>query len=336
MYKKIIFLFAFLFSVFSFVKADVTAVSYNVCANSEVTFSPDKWLLLQPGDEKNLCLEFHNNNSSPVQLTYGFVIGGFSSNAQVCNGTVGTEDGFNRFFTPRSQVLTLAANETSQVHSTIRIPVGMSGMHYWCLAYQLAAIPPAAVGNNGWAGLAFSVLLRKSYNFNMFVAGDAILKNSVVLLDNPGKVKTTNKKMNLYFDDQNDLHLSIIVKNEGNISQSIGLSGKMANMLWFEKEFSSEARKVIPGQSETFDMKIGSIPFYKWLFDANIQLLATPIFEFDASTLDAKYKEPQLLQEQTKFFLFSSVVVIVLSVLLFVLILFVLLLRMALRKKKAQ
>jgi hypothetical protein len=91
-------------------------------------------------------------------------------------------------------------------------------------------------------------------------------------------------------DQNNNLNLGFLAKNLGNISQNVIITGRIYNILGFEKSFSITINNISPGSQKGGNADIGIIPFYKGPFSVSYTLQFTPKFEFDISTLsdDAK------------------------------------------------
>lgn len=92
-------------------------------------------------------------------------------------------------------------------------------------------------------------------------------------------------------DQNNNLKIDFLVKNQGNISQNVTITGRIYNILGFEKTFSVTINNLSPTAQQGGSADIGIIPFYKGPFTVNYTVQFTPKFEFDATTLSDDVKK---------------------------------------------
>lgn len=136
----------------------------------------------------------------------------------------------------------------------------------------------------------FNLIVNKVFPISFFVGKSADIKSSVTLIENEGGEYTTNKAVKATTDEKNNLILGFKVKNEGNVSQDVIISGRVYNMFGFEKSFSMNIARVAPGTEKDLEGNVGIIPAYKGLFNVEYMMQNTPKFEFDTTNLseDAK------------------------------------------------
>jgi hypothetical protein len=91
-------------------------------------------------------------------------------------------------------------------------------------------------------------------------------------------------------DQNNNLKIDFLVKNQGNISENITITGSIHNILGFEKSFSATINNIGPGSEQHAAADIGIIPFYKGPFTVSYTVNFTPKFDFDASNLSDDIK----------------------------------------------
>lgn len=279
--------------------------------NSRATLS------LNPGEQKDICIYAENHSDKPAKISYSFPSGKLTDwGTQTCE----IWTGFEKFLTEKNErVIMLSGRSQQTIKEKVMVPLGMSGMIYGCLAYNVE-LPEDSTKQTGM----FKIVVRKVDFLNLFIGGDSVIKNSVSFLPLTGGVFVTNAKIKAVVWTDNTVTLSFLVKNNGNVSQNVFLSGMMYNFLGFQKPFTSgdTPKKVMPGDTVQFDIEAGMIPSYKWLYDLRVSLAATPFFDFVPSGLDPKLLASTSLVETAKFFVFSWMWVIVVLLVLGLLVKF--------------
>ncbi len=269
----------------------------------------DYTAVLEPWAKKDLCILAKNDSSEDIVIQYSFPKASFSPWwNQICE----LWDDFSKFFLENSnRTLVVSWLSTVVLKETIFAPIGMSWMSYGCLVYQVADVN----SNNWWM---FNFVVRKALNLKLFIWGESTIDKSLEFLTASWSIYSMNKNISAGFNEYGDLFLNLNVKNKWNITQNISLEGVVSNFLGFQKEFSIPIKKVMPGELYSISQKIWILPSYKWLFSIALTLKGEPVFEFDPSSIDDKYKQPIVIREETSIFVFSWIyVVIAIFVILF-------------------
>lgn len=302
-------------------KADINNVNFRFCDDTEGKdfMQGKKNFMLTPGEPMDLCIIFWSNADVPIQIIYGFTEGLLDpSSLQICESDKSATNGFSKYITskePRSFILQKGENKT--VHETVTLPLGMSGLQYGCLAYSLATAQwETATSNQG----VFKLIINKVFPISLFAGKSTDIKNTVTLLETEGGSYTTNKLVKVTMDQNNNLILGFKVKNEGNVSQDITLSGRIYNMFGFEKSFSATASRVGPGGEKDLEANVGVIPAYKGFFSIEYMMQNTPKFEFDITNLTEEAKKWLVVTGSAKVYLFSRISIGILVVLLAIIV----------------
>ena len=300
-------------------KADIQDVNFRFCDDTEGKdfMNGKKNFMLTPGEPMDLCIIFWSNFDKPIQIVYGFTEGLIDkiSGLQVCRSDKSDSNGFSKYMIskePRTFILQKGENKT--VHETVTLPLGMSGIQYGCLAYSLATAEGNTQATDMWG--IFQLIVNKVFPISLFAGKSADIKNAVTLLETAGGAYTTNRSVKVTMDQNSNLILGFKVKNEGNVSQDITLSGRIYNMFGFEKSFSTATSKVAPWGEKDLEANIGIIPAYKGFFSVEYMMQNTPKFEFDTSNITEEAKKWGIVTGSAKVYLFSWISIGILVVLL--------------------
>jgi len=301
----------------TYTEDDMNNVWVRFCneGTGEQQLKKDVSLSLEPWKENNLCIYFFNVGDKPMEFVYGFSQGKIGKQGEkMCEWDMTTGNSFSKLipFTNERSV-TVEAKSYKTVTENIKIPLGMSGAIYGCIAYKLAVPQYAGVW---WM---FTLVVRRTAHIDFFVWGEGVIKNNIKINELTWGVFTTNKKIKAEVDENNRLKVSFLVKNDGNIAQNVSVTWEVSNILWFNKIFNINTKQLTPGEKYTFTADLGIIPFYKWLFAATFTVNNTPVFDFDASGIAEKYKQSWTITETANIFMFTRVVVAILLVVLFLL-----------------
>lgn len=299
-----------------FKEADMNSVWLKFCnegtgedqLKSSITLSSDA------GEGKNICLYFFNVWDKTIDFVYGFSEGKIGKyGEEMCEADMTTGNKFSKFipFTHERKV-SVEGHTYQTVDEEIKIPLWMSGIVYWCVAYKLE--DPEYKGMGGM----FDLVVRRTAHINLFVWGEGTIKNAIKIIPLSGGVFTTNRRIKAELDQDNKLKMSFLVENEGNISQDVNITGTIYNILWFEKSFSIDHKRLTPWEKFTFTSDIGRLPFYKWFFSVKLYAQNTPAFDFDVWGIDEKLKQTWVIEESASIFMFSWAVVILLVILIFI------------------
>lgn len=319
MYKKVVFtlfMVGFLFLWLS--KADVQDVSFRFCddTENEAFGAWKKTFFVSPGKESEICMYFATSSETPKKVVYGFTKAESRSvGAAVCDADKWPNNDFSKYFVnkePREFVID--KDSPKIIKEKVLLPIGMSGVQYGCLAYSL--------WDYQWSGLwgMFNLVVNKVFPISLFVGDGGDIKNAVSFVDTKGGSYTTNKIVKVIIDQENNLKLSFLIKNDGNVSQNVEITGAIYNMLWFEKPFSAQVNNLAPWKTQEVVAPVWIIPFYKGFFTANVNLKYGPVFGFDASTLSDDVKKWGTINEKAQIYIFSWATLILAIVILLILI----------------
>lgn len=321
MYKKIIVSFILIGALFSgLTKADVQGINIRYCEDaSNPKADNNKSYAIQPGIEKELCFYVYSNSATPVEVTYAFVNSALNSQGnRSCAIDTSLTNPFSRYFLGSGERTVLVQSDKPyMVKEKILVPMGMSGELNWCISYTVSNANPKA------AGQIFSVVIRKTNFLSFFVGNPEAIKNEVKLVRNPWWAYSTNSNIKATIDTENNLNLSFLVKNNGNIGQSVIVSGRIQNMLGFEKAYESVAASVAPGETKEITANVGILPAYKWFFTIISNVNNTPVFAFDTSSLDPKFTAGSTQMQKATIYAFSWITLIIMVVLILIIIKFI-------------
>ena len=327
MYKKIIVWIMLCFlTIINISKADIQNVYFKFCEDKdkEIWFSNSKTLNIDAKAWGDICIYFYTSSPTPVKVQYGFSPWTVSAGVAVCDSDMWPNNSFSRFFVGSGERSFLIDSSSPQmIKEKIVIPPGMKGMQYGCFAYNL--FTPEKQGS--WS--MFDIVVRKAAPLNMFIGGDTEIKNNLLLLDSPWSIYTTNKQVKIESDAAGKVSLSFQIKNSGDVEQNIVISGSMFNIFWFEKNFTTEVTSVRPWETKDIKAYIWIIPFYKSFFTVEFNLQNTPVFSFDASSLDASLKKTWNISWTATIYIFSWI-----SLVIILLLVYIILRKLIFRKKK--
>ncbi len=287
---------------FWFAQEGIQDVSLKFCNDGTGSLTNNYTIMIEPWKQQELCMYVENKSNEAVVVKYSFPKGSFSQwGNQLCD----TSNDFSRFLVdnPNRQLI-LSWWSSVVVKEIVNPPLWSLGMYYGCLAYQLGK---AEVENMG--GM-FNLVVRKAVHLNLFVGGEDSISNTIQLLSVTWSVYSSNKNIGAAINEDGDLIVNFVVKNNWNLTQNVSLSGKLYNPLGFEKPFDVVAKKMLPGDDYQISVNLGIVPFYKGLFSVRASIYGEPLFEFDATGIDEKYKQPTLIKETASLFIFSWVYVI--------------------------
>lgn len=299
-----------------FAKADVQDISFDFCdAPRGLAWSRN--FIITPGEETEICIIFSTNAEAERNIVYGFTAWRLTqSGTPMCESDKGPDNAFSKFIpikTERSFVI--SKDKPVTVKEKVIVPLGMSWIQYGCLAYSVAS--------KTWSGGMFNIIVNKTFPISLFIGQWGDIKNEVVLVNTTWGVYTTNKKVKATIQENDRLQLDLLVKNQGNISQNVEITGTIHNILWFEKSFSASIGKLAPGAEKWITADVGIIPFYKGPFTVSYTVTNSPNFDFDIAGLDESIKKWKTLTWSAQIYIFSWIsVIIILLVIAIILKLF--------------
>ena len=322
MYKKLLLWLFVVWIMFSIphAKADIQNVGFSFCDDTWNKYFME-WkrnFIITPGQETEICITFSTDAETGRKITYGFTEWLTTpSGTPICESDKGPDNKFSKLFiNTGDRSFIISKDQPKTIKEKIMVPIGMSGIQYGCIAYSLSA-------PEGWMiGGMFNLVINKVFPISLFVGIAGDIKNDVVLLKNGGGAYTTNNQVKATMDQNNNLKLDFLLKNQGNISQNVTITGRVYNILGFEKSFSITVDNLAPGKQQTGTADIGIIPFYKWPFTVGYTVKFTPKFEFDASTLNDNVKKWGTLTWSAQIYLFSRISLIIIFAILAIIIKF--------------
>jgi len=296
-------------------EVDMNSVWFRFCNDgmSGDQLKSDMVLSVEPWQDKNLCLYFFNVGDKAVDFVYWYSEGKIWKYwEKMCEADMTTGNNFSKLIPlANERRVKVSGKSYKTVNEMAKIPLGMSGVIYGCIAYKLEV--PEYRGM-WWV---FDLVVRRTAHIDFFVWWEGQIKNSIKIYNLEGGVFTTNKQVKAEIDKDNKLKVSFFVGNEWNISQNVSISGEIQNILWFHNWFTVDAKTLTPWEKYTFTADLGILPFYKWPFTVKFNVQNTPVFDFDTSGMDPKLKDSWVINWSAQLFIFSRIAVIVIILLLF-------------------
>lgn len=294
-------------------ESDMNAVSMSFCDEGIDKLTSSTLINIEPGKEKKLCLYVANGWNKKMIFEYGFTpaksIADWTD--QVCIGDATTGNALSMLI-PQTKERTVVIDPMSYktIEEDIVIPPGMSWLQLWCLIYQLKQ--PETKDLLWWM---FKLVVRRVKYLNIIVGWESTVKSDIGLIHGSWWVFSTDKNVNATVDEENNMKLSFLVKNDGNISQMVTITGKMYNALWFQQSFVLTSRNVAPWTTTEFATDAMMLPAYKWFFSVKYHMVSEPQFLFPISNEDLK--KPTVIAGKASIFVFSWIFVAILVVILF-------------------
>lgn len=269
-------------------------------------------VMVEPGQDKKLCLYVANDWPKKMVFEYGFTAWWTTSEGtHTCLGDTNTGNVFSMLI-PRTKdrSVTLDPMSNKTIEENIVIPPGMNGLQLGCLVFNLKE---PATSNIWWV---FSMVVRKARILDIVIWWESVVKSSVKVLDSSWGTFTTNKRIKAEVDQDNNMKLSFLVQNDGNIVQEVMITWKIYNMLGFQKDFAVN-NNIAPWATSNISVDVGILPIYKWLFNVKTNIKNNPQFSFPVS--NEKLKQSGYTTENGNVFIFSRILVIAVIVVLFIL-----------------
>ena len=319
MYKKLLLSFVLIgILFFGLSKANVGNVYMRYCEDiaSKTWFSSNKTILLEGGTKKELCFYFYTDSVEPVYIQYGFYEGTLDP-SWLQNCEVKSPNKISSFFMEpelTGRLFSVSSDKPKKVKETVLAPVWISWMQLWCIAYFIVD-PPKEMEE--WQ--MFSVLIRKAIPLNMFIWSSTSIQNSISLLKNSWKIYSTDNKVKITVNSDDTLSLGFLVKNDGNITQNVNISGKLYNFFWFEKSFDFQ-QKIGPWETKELWESLWMIPSYKWFFTVKYAVKNDPSFNFEIVWLEDKYKIWSFASYKAQIYVFSWITLIAVVLAIFIII----------------
>lgn len=242
----------------------------------------------------------YNQSAKEIPVKYTFTTAAYNS---VGNRTCGNDE---LVLIPKqdSRTISLPPFQMIMINEEIVVPPGMKWYQMGCLT--------AEVGVNEAIDLwgMFFLTMRKAFDFDIMIGGMADVQSKITILPTTGGIFSTNKQIKAQIDEENHLHLSFLVQNEGNVIQNMIVTGKVYNSLWFEKEFSIDPTSIQPKTIGEMTTDVWLLPSYKWLFSVKFTIQNQPQFMFEIE--DEKMKQIWSITQEATLFAFSWIIVAIL------------------------
>lgn len=320
MYKKVSLWLLVVWAMLAipFARADVQDVDFRFCDDTGGTTFLEwkKNFIVSPGQEAEICMNFSTTSETPRKVTYGFSKWLLDpSGIQICDSDKWPSNDFSKYIiNTEERSFIIQKDQPKTIKEKVMLPIGMSGIQYGCIAYSLSAFEWS------WLGGMFNLVINKVFPISLFVGNAADIKNDLVLLKNSWGAYTTNNQIKATMDAENNLTLNFLVKNQGNIGQNVEITGKIYNMLGFEKTFAVTLNNVAPSTQQDATTNIGIVPFYKWFFTVKYTVKYTPKFEFDASSLSDDVKKGGTIVWSAQIYMFSWITLAIILIALAIII----------------
>ncbi len=336
MLKKIWLLSFLLLSVFSFVfaqsgeisdqkdiinenaKPSVVKESQNRWANYdyindiEVRFC-NKWLknelltktdliMINADEKKDICVVFFNRWDKTLEVYYGYGSANISPNngLPMCNDDLWTGKFGSMIAISEKNFFTITPGSNIIKNDMLFLPPWVSSwLIHWCINFGIkkdVVADPNAM---------FVVQTRKSAGLDILIDGVASLKNGLTLEYQKIDKFITNKKIKASMNDNDELILSLLVKNQWNVDQIVSMSGEINNFLWYQKKFVIDSQIVGAYQTLELTQVIDTLPAYKGIFTVEMKVDHKPSFIVDVSSLSEDKKMWGSFYETWKLFIFS-------------------------------
>lgn len=306
MNKRIAILMWFILSVFIFIwtsfaqNASIGDVSVNFCNEDNNTKSLS--MVLDGWKEWEICIEFSNFSESDVDITYGFVdwvVTADKYKSKACKNE--WEDTmFGRYVRQDVNKISIPSMSKVRQKAYIKFPVGLTGMVNWCLTYFVSNTKETTTIDSAM----FDVLVRKASFIDVLVWWE---------LSRNLKLSSDKDAISSYFDSDNDiLVLELKFDNLGTVNEWIVIGWKISNMFGYTAEFSGQVVKVLSDSSQILKIQISQLPWYKWLFDVELNVMSTPQFDFDPASIPADMKEAIYIEAKTNVFVMPWMIIYIL------------------------
>lgn len=276
---------------------DINQIKAFFCNWDDITDSI--FLSVVPGEEKDLCVRFENNNDEQV-----FFISDFFETSMTASGYPVCNSGnpINLFTKSISNdwwnTTKVPAKSYVQKDIKLKFPIWYSWLYHFCHYYKVdsskSTIP------------MFNIVVHKQSFMDIFVNTSNVNLSGAVEASNLQRSGET---------------LSFSMKNNFPFDQEVSFYATISNIFWFKKEITLENDIIRYNTSKSFNINITDLPYYKWPFNLNMKIKYKPHFDFDVknSGMDQKILDWWEVDQKLSFFIFDKVQLIMLAV-LFILI----------------
>jgi len=258
-------------------------------------------LTLNAWEQKDSCIVLFNTSNAPIEVEYWYVKATPSQWTFNCESDLWSGI-FASMFSVANNKIDIPANSNKVIYDKMFLPPWLSGwLINGCISYW---VNEKTTRNTDM----FAIAIRRAARLDVLVNGKSDIKSLVYLDNQKNDFYVSNKKIKVIINENNEIILSLLVVNSGNVNQIFNVSGSIDNFLGFQKKFSLENQIVWAYETKELSFNIGIIPSYKWLFNINISANNTPSLMYKIPWLENELK-PGSFYEKGKLFIFSWIVV---------------------------
>lgn len=268
----------------------------------------------EPWKESKVRFCIYNNSEKKIPITYGFNTAVYNWVwTRVCQEKTSTANNdFPLIPEKKDRTIIMDPLGSIMIEEDVVIPPGMAtGIQMGCLT---AEVWWGAIGINVWA--MFVLKVRKAFDLDIVIWWMAAIQNTIKVLNTTWWAYSTNKKVKVEVDKENNLKLGFSIENNWNISQTITITGKVYNVLGFQKEFVATGKTIVPTSTNEFIVDVGLLPAYKWLFSVKFNIQNNPQFIFPVS--DEELKKSWYIEGKANVFVFSRIRVAALCIVILI------------------
>lgn len=273
--------------------SDINQVKTYFCNSEELASSI--FLSVVPGEEKDFCIRFENNNSNSLTINSDFFEAQLTAGGTpVCNSSEPTNLFTKSIINDRKKDTKIPAKSFVQKTIKLKFPIWYSGLFHFCHYYKISKW--------WWNIPMFNIVVHKQNFVDIFV--------------NSEKVKLTWSVEILNFSNK-EWMLSFSIKNTFPFDQNIGFSAVISNIFWFKKELFLSWDIIGYNATKDFTVDISDLPYYKWPFNLKMKINNKPHFDFDItnSGIDPNILNGSEVEKNISFFIFDKSQLIILVIL---------------------
>jgi hypothetical protein len=109
------------------------------------------------------------------------------------------------------------------------------------------------------------------------------------------------------------LVLDVKFDNAGTVNEWVVMNWSVSNIFGYSAIFSGEVIKVLSDGSQVLKMEINNIPWYKWPFNIELNIVSNPEFDFDPASIPDDMKESIYIDAKTNVFVMPWLVIYILG-----------------------
>ncbi len=303
MNKKLFTLMWFILSLVVFVwfwfaqDATIWDVSVNFCNWENDTKSLS--MVLDSGKDWEICMEFSNFSENDVSIKYWFIDGAITADkykSKACQNEW-DKDLFWQYVRQEISEINIPSMQKVKQKAYVKFPAWLTGMMNGCLTYFVSNAKTTTSVDSAM----FDVLVRKATFIDVLVGWE--LSRSL-------KLSNKNKSINTYYDSKKDvLVLEATFNNDGTINEWVIMNGTITNMFGYNVNFTGEVIKVLSDADQMLRIEVSDIPWYKWPFDVELNIISNPQFDFDPGSISDNMKESIYIDAKTNVFLMPWILI---------------------------